>query len=328
MAASVQELLLAAQAKQKKRPLSMLADLIDSGVAGYTKGVALGKVRSETDKNRAEIAQTLVATQMAQEAAARQQAAQESMRKQMQEQYGIQSEVSLRKTLATAVPPPPAPTTPVNKITREFNTDEKGNISSTVKIVPVEPPAAPDRNKMTDNENALRTQYLSQSKDFADTATSYQRIIDSSKNPSAAGDLSLIYNYMKMLDPGSTVREGEFATAQNAGSLSQSLIGQYNKILSGERLAPELRNDFINRAGKLYSGQKERHAQRVSEFQGIAIRSGLDPKNITINLETPIKGFGDKSAAKPRQINSQAEYDALPSGTEYIDSEGNNARKK
>jgi len=147
-------------------------------------------------------------------------------------------------------------------------------------------------NQNRSAESQLRSQFLSQSKDFSDTATSYQRIIDSASNPTAAGDLSLIFNYMKMLDPGSTVREGEFATAQNAGSIPQSLVGQYNKAINGERLSPELRNDFVNRAKQLYLGQKQKHDQRVYEFKRIATDSGVNPENVVIDVSTPLGGFG------------------------------------
>ena len=162
--------------------------------------------------------------------------------------------------------------------------------------------SSPTQNR--NSENQLRSQFLSQSKDFSDTATSYQRIIDSSKNPTAAGDLSMIYNYMKMLDPGSTVREGEFATAQNAGSIPQSILGQYNKAINGERLAPELRNDFVNRATQLYQGQKKRHDQRVSEFKRIAAESGVNPNSIIVDLSTPEGGFSNTSSTNPQGLNS------------------------
>lgn len=176
-------------------------------------------------------------------------------------------------------------------------------------------------------ENTLRTQFLGQSKDFNDTASSYQRMIDSSREPSAAGDLALIFNYMKMLDPGSTVREGEFANAAASGSYGARFQAAANKILSGERLDDSMRADFINRATDLYQGQLSRHKQREGEFQGLAKSYGGDPTRVTPNLATPIGGYGNQGA-QPPQINSQSEYDALPSGAEYIDSDGNKARKR
>lgn len=141
-------------------------------------------------------------------------------------------------------------------------------------------------NQSFSNENQLQTKFLNESKDFKETATAYQRILDSSNNPSAAGDLALIFNYMKMLDPGSTVREGEFANAENSGGVDSRLVAQYNKILSGERLAPEMRQDFVARSGSLYKGQEERHRQREDEFTRIAKDYGFEPNRVVINLRT------------------------------------------
>ena len=44
----------------------------------------------------------------------------------------------------------------------------------------------------------------------------FQNIENATKDGTAAGDLSAIFAFMKMLDPGSVVREQEFANAQNA----------------------------------------------------------------------------------------------------------------
>lgn len=140
-------------------------------------------------------------------------------------------------------------------------------------------------------ENKLRTEFLGQSKDFNDTASSYQRMINSSNNPSAAGDLALIFNYMKMLDPGSTVREGEFANAAASGSYGARFQAAAQKILTGERLDDTMREDFMNRASELYQGQLSRHKQREGEYQGLAKSYGGDPTRVTPNLATPVGGY-------------------------------------
>ena len=85
-------------------------------------------------------------------------------------------------------------------------------------------------------------------KEFNLITSAYGRIITSAKEPTAAGDLALIFNYMKMLDPGSTVREGEFANAQNAGGVDTRARSLYNNIREGTRLTAGQRDDFAKRA--------------------------------------------------------------------------------
>ena len=52
---------------------------------------------------------------------------------------------------------------------------------------------------------------------------------------------------MKMLDPTSVVREGEFATAQNATGVPERIRNSFNKAMSGERLGQKQRTKFIRK---------------------------------------------------------------------------------
>lgn len=112
---------------------------------------------------------------------------------------------------------------------------------------------------------------------FTKQTASYQTILDSAKDPSPAGDMALIFNFMKVLDPGSTVREGEYATARQAGSLldRMGLRNLYNTTLQGFTLSPAQRADFVNRAGTLYSGARDDYDNFRGQYEGIATRGGL-----------------------------------------------------
>lgn len=74
------------------------------------------------------------------------------------------------------------------------------------------------------------------------------------ENPQVA-DVSMIFNYMKMLDPGSTVREGEYATARDTAGMPQGLKNAYNKAVGGGFLSDAQRKDFREVAWQLF--QKE-----------------------------------------------------------------------
>lgn len=116
---------------------------------------------------------------------------------------------------------------------------------------------------------------LPQVKSFAEQTAAYSRIIKSVQDPSPAGDLALIFNYMKMLDPGSVVREGEFATAQNAGGVDDRVRSFYNRVLEGTRLTPGQRDDFANRATRIYSGAQEGYEQIAKQYGSFATSAGL-----------------------------------------------------
>jgi hypothetical protein len=130
-------------------------------------------------------------------------------------------------------------------------------------------------------EQDIRGEFRKETNTFVDINDAYGRIQASAKEPSAAGDLSMIFNYMKMLDPGSVVRESEFATAANSASVPERVRGVYNKILTGERLTPIQRGDFTNRAGMLYNEALGGFNQRKKVFEGLASSYGVDPEKAT-----------------------------------------------
>lgn len=160
----------------------------------------------------------------------------------------------------------------------------------------------------------LRDEFNKQSTEFIGVANSYQRIKDSASDPSAAGDLSLIFNYMKVLDPGSTVREGEFATAQSAGSVPSQILARYNKVLSGERLAPEQRKDFVTRAKKLYEGQQGRWERNVKgRYEKLSKDLGVDPKYVLGDFDVSEVGT-QPTASEPTATGPNGEKIVLRNG--------------
>ena len=147
-------------------------------------------------------------------------------------------------------------------------------------------------------------------KKFSDVAFSYSRIAASADEPSGAGDLALIFNFMKMLDPGSSVMEGEFANAENTGSVDQRIFGLYNRLLpshlggKGERLTQTQRADFIGRATKLYSGAQSQYQSIADQYGGFAQNAGLDPSQVIPDFsysggEIPIPEVTDGSSDIP-----------------------------
>ena len=112
-------------------------------------------------------------------------------------------------------------------------------------------------------------------KDFNKVRTAYEKVKQAGANPSPAGDLSLIFNYMKILDPGSVVREGEFANAQNAGGIDTKIRNLYNQIIDGTRLSPDQRQDFLNQSKNAASAEFKGAREALDQYKGLAANSGL-----------------------------------------------------
>lgn len=134
---------------------------------------------------------------------------------------------------------------------------------------------------LTNTALKLSDDYEARSKDFYTVRDNYNRLLASANDPSAAGDLALIFSYMKTLDPTSTVRESEFATAANSGSAWNQVGAQYNKILNGERLTTAQRADFVKKAGSLFNASKAQQDQTAAEFTERAGQYGV-PANLVV----------------------------------------------
>ena len=144
-------------------------------------------------------------------------------------------------------------------------------------------------------EDKLRNEFIKQAKTFISVNDSYGRIKASSETPSAAGDLALIFNYMKMLDPESVVRESEFAQAASTGAFGERLRAAANKILSGERLSDAIRNDFVDRAAKLMQKQLATHKNLIGEYKRLSEKRGIDPSGVIIDFITNISNLDESN---------------------------------
>ncbi len=135
-------------------------------------------------------------------------------------------------------------------------------------------------NKTFDNISGLRKEFQGATKDFGAVRDAYGRIKATAGAATPAGDISMIYAYMKMLDPGSVVRESEFSIAQNARPLLDRMGLSWDSVKSawqGQKLQPEVRRDFLNQASSLYKQQLGQYEDTKKQYGGLAQRFGFDP---------------------------------------------------
>lgn len=130
-------------------------------------------------------------------------------------------------------------------------------------------------------EGKLRDDFNNAMKPISEMSYSFQRL--NAAQDDAAGDLALIFNYMKMLDPGSAVREGEFANAQNAAGVPDQIRNQWNKLKSGERLNPEQRISFKTQAAKILEPYKKQGERLRTTYTSEAKRIGIEPSAIFLS---------------------------------------------
>lgn len=148
-------------------------------------------------------------------------------------------------------------------------------------------------------------------KAYLESQVAFEKVQRAAKDPSAAGDLALIFGVMKTLDPGSTVREGEFANAQNAGGVGDRVVSLYNRVLAGQRLSPEQRADFVRTAGTQHAAQQAAFQRIVDAYRGVAQRAGAN-----VNDVLPL---GAGSAPVESTATPRVSTPAAPTGAPSID---------
>jgi len=165
----------------------------------------------------------------------------------------------------------------------------KGNlVTSSGKVVYSAPLTGEE--KVNPAEAGLRSSFLNQATPHIQIASAYRKIESAPETP--AGDMSRIFGYMKILDPSSTVREGEYASAENARGIPESVKAKYNKALTGVGLTDQQRKEFIQSAGDITNSQNVQFQGQKKYYEDISKHNKIDPANIIydpyagLNLQT------------------------------------------
>lgn len=173
----------------------------------------------------------------------------------------------------------------------------------------------PDPAKAFDQEEKLRKEYQARNKVYSELGTTYSNIESSSKAKSGPGDIALITGFMKMLDPGSVVRETEFATARDTAGLYTRLENSLKKAESGQFLQPKQREEFVNLA-KQYLDSAQKKSGEDRKALGVVVKNyKLNPDNVfgpetTATNDPNIVIVGGRNYTRPANFNDAqwAEY--------------------
>ena len=159
-------------------------------------------------------------------------------------------------------------------------------------------------------EREIRGDYMKDPtvKEYGDVRNSYERVRAAAKraqsDKTGASDMAMIFNYMKMLDPGSAVRETEFANAAMAGGYGSRMQNLVANIKAGKLLTPEVRNEFVLTADAIYSEVQNNVRDVNKRFSDMSDRYQVDSRYIVTDPEqyAPI---GSGSPPPGASIDSQ-----------------------
>jgi hypothetical protein len=138
--------------------------------------------------------------------------------------------------------------------------------------VPSQQPGFKDAGELRKEYNALP-----QVKAFSEVQNAFDQIKTGINATSAAGDLTAATKFMKLLDPGSVVRESELGMAMAATGVLDRALAYKDFIAKGTKLSPAQRTDFLNVANQLYGAAASRKREIDTQYADIAKTGGLDP---------------------------------------------------
>lgn len=151
---------------------------------------------------------------------------------------------------------------------------------------PADKSTATARNVESDRkaEATLRKEFdsLDAVKKFPTVRANYNTLknLALKKDPTAQDDIAIVFNFMKTLDPTSVVREGEFATAQNAGGVDDATRNLYNRIINGTRLNRGQRVAMAQTALQNYMSLRNAYNQEAEKYRGYARDYGISPDRV------------------------------------------------
>jgi len=146
------------------------------------------------------------------------------------------------------------------------------------------------------SENQLRQEYRADSKTYVELKRQVGIIRSSLKDPSAAATLSAATAYMKMLDPGSVVRESELGMAMQASGALDRMSNYMNVIQQGKVLTQQQKEDFGRLAEQYMAAADEAQTKLNQSYADIANRSGLNADNIVIHKPESKLAAGSQGA--------------------------------
>ena len=168
-----------------------------------------------------------------------------------------------------------------NKPFNKLNQKEAQEVNSYIESrqVNVARASVPSQQPGFKDAGELRKEYnaLPQVKAFSEVQNAFDQIKTGISATSAAGDLTAATKFMKLLDPGSVVRESELGMAMAATGVLDRALAYKDFIAKGTKLSVAQRADFLNVAQQLYNAAAARKREIDTQYADIANVGGLDP---------------------------------------------------
>jgi hypothetical protein len=148
------------------------------------------------------------------------------------------------------------------------------------------------------NALSLRKEFNNEGiyKGYQEVKNAWSQINTGLNSKSPAGDLAAATKFMKLLDPGSVVRESELAMAMQASGALDRLYNYAQMRVAGTKLTPTQREDFRKLSDDFYQTSLNQYNEKFGEYKDIALRNNLNPDDV-----------GKPATFKPQELPKREE---------------------
>jgi hypothetical protein len=150
--------------------------------------------------------------------------------------------------------------------------------------------------------------------DFDQATKNYRGAIDSassitalSKDATPQQQTAIIFQYMKTLDPSSTVREGEFALVGATAGLGDRAVNALKRLDNGSRLNETQINDIVGATKILAENAKKNLEATSNEYDRRAVKFGL-PKGLFYEQQDMAQSPADNKFGQAIGIQAPVNY--------------------
>ena len=131
-------------------------------------------------------------------------------------------------------------------------------------------------------------EYRKDTADFKAARIGLEKVQNAAELQTGTGDTALIFGLMKVIDPRSTVREGEQATVEEAGG-ARRYLNLYNRVVRGERLTPQQRADIVEAANSQFQPYVRAYLETERYYRERARRHGFDVRDVAPDVFGPLR---------------------------------------
>ena len=161
-----------------------------------------------------------------------------------------------------------------------------------------------DPDKVFQQEEKIRKEYQTRTGKYRELDGTFSNIKTSAASANGPGDIALITSFMKMLDPGSVVRETEFATGRDTAGLYANLQNQLQKAQNGQFLNATQRQQYVTLSQQYLDASKKRANEEKESLGKVVKNYGLNPENV-FGIDSNVITINGKAFTRPAAFTDE-----------------------